>query len=155
VPAGPIDVTDPREDLPPRKKISRLRIERSRGQDLSDIDVLVAAPRRRQLIVIETKALVVGRTATELRNEQIDTFEGRPGKRSEVEKLLELDGWIKARRREVLEHLRLNSASAKRWRVVALMVVENELLSPFLLDLPVPVVSFHDFEERVARRQLG
>jgi hypothetical protein len=137
------------------KKIGRLRIERSPGQDLSDIDVLVADARRRQLIVIETKALVVGRTAAELRNEQIDTFEGRPGKRSEVEKLLELDAWIKARRREVLEHLGLNSASAKRWRVVALMVVENELLSPFLLDLPVRVVSFHDLEERVARRQLA
>lgn len=137
------------------KKIGGLRIERSPGQDLSDIDVLVADPRRRQLIVIETKALVVGRTAVELRNEQIDTFEGRRGKRSEVEKLLELDGWIKARRRDVLEHLGLNTASAKRWRVVSLMVVENELLSPFLLDLPVAVMSFHDLEERVARRQLG
>lgn len=37
------------------KKIGSLRIERSRGQDLSDIDVLVADPRRRQLIVIERR----------------------------------------------------------------------------------------------------
>ena len=73
-----------------------MRIERSRGQDLSDIDVLVADPRRRQLILLETKALVVGRTAAELRNEQIDTFEGRPGKRSEVEKLQELERWVRA-----------------------------------------------------------
>lgn len=137
------------------KKIGRLRIERSRGQDLSDIDVLVADRRRRQLIVIETKALVVGRTAVELRNEQIDTFEGRPGKRSEVEKLVELDQWVTARRREVLEHLGLNPSNAKRWRVFSFMVVENELLSPFLLELPVPVLSFHDLEERVAQRQLS
>jgi len=115
----------------------------------------VAYQRRRQLIVIETKALVVGRTAAELRNEQVDTFEGRTGKRSEVEKLVELEEWVKARRREVLEHLGLNALSAKRWRVVPLMVVENELLSPFLLELPVPVVSFHDLEERVAKRQLS
>lgn len=51
--------------------------------------------------------------------------------------------------------LGLNASSAKRWRVVAMMVVENELLSPFLLELPVPVMSFHDLEERVARRQLS
>jgi hypothetical protein len=34
------------------------------------------------------------------------------------------------------------------------MVVENELLSPFLLGLPLPVVSFHELQEKVARRQL-
>jgi hypothetical protein len=44
--------------------------------------------------------------------------------------------------------LGINSAASRRWRVFSLIVVANELLTPFLLDPPIRVVSLHDLQAR-------
>ena len=76
-------------------RFGRRPIERARGHQISDIDVFVADTERQEILVIETKALAVGRTAAELENERLSTFVAAPGRRSDVEKLLDVVEWVK------------------------------------------------------------
>ncbi|HEX5247800.1 MAG TPA: hypothetical protein VFW41_11795 [Gaiellaceae bacterium] len=136
------------------KKIGGLRIARESGETISDIDVLVADLKKRRLIVTETKSLVVGRTAWELKNERIDTFVGQPGKKSEIDKLKEVTDWVKDHRAEVLQALGIDEQRPQRWQVKPLMVVENELLTPYLVDVGLPVLSFQELRERIESGRL-
>lgn len=136
------------------KKIGGLHIARKSGETISDIDVLVADQQRRRLLVIETKSLVVGRTSWELKNERIDTFVGRPGKKSEIEKLKDVTQWVNDHRGDVLQGLDIDDKRPQRWQVKPLMVVENELLTPYLLDVGLPVLSLQELRERVESGRL-
>jgi hypothetical protein len=60
-------------------KFGRTRIEKARGELISDIDVLVADRRRRQLLLIETKDLAVARTPAELAHELRELYRGEKG----------------------------------------------------------------------------
>jgi hypothetical protein len=131
-------------------RFGRLRIERERGHQISDIDVFVADREHREILAIETKALVVGRTAAELENERARTFEGSEGQRSDVDKLLDVVAWLEQHLARVLATLGLDT-STKGWSVRPLLVVEAELLTPFITHVAVPVVAFHDLEEMLQR----
>ena len=56
--------------------LGRLRIERRAGEDLGDIDVLVADPAERRLCAVEAKDLAVARTPAELKSSsmKVSTF---------------------------------------------------------------------------------
>jgi hypothetical protein len=132
-------------------RFSSLKIERVPGQQLTDIDVLVIEPRKRRIRVIETKALAPGRTPRELAFERKQTFFPEGEKRSEVQKLIDARDWVSDHLPEVLAHYDIDPKnSLKRWRVVPLMVVEAELLTPFVADLPVEVTTIHELQERRA-----
>jgi hypothetical protein len=131
-------------------RFGRWRIERARGQQISDIDVFVADRERKQILVIETKALVVGRTAAELENERLRTFEGSDRERSDVEKLLEVVEWLEEHLAQVLTLLGLDT-STDGWSVRPLLVVEAELLTPFITQVAAPVLALHDLEEMLQR----
>lgn len=146
------DLFRTRESVVVKVRVTRfgsLRIERQRGYQISDIDVLVADSERREILVIETKALVVGRTAAELENERARTFEGGEGERSDVEKLRDVADWVRDHLGDVLAALALSTSDG--WTVRPLFVVEAELLTPFITPVAVPVVALHDLEEVLQR----
>lgn len=131
-------------------KFGRTKIEKARGQLISDIDVLVLDRRRRQVVLIETKDLAVARTPAELAHELRELYRGEDGGTSAVARLLEVVAWVQARRPLVLESLGLPTKDAKRWRVRPLVVVDQELLTPYLFEVSVPTVSYRALSERVA-----
>jgi hypothetical protein len=123
-----------------------------RPQQISDIDVLVLDPKLRRILVVETKALAPASTPRELANERENTFFGRNGKRSEIAKLLELERWVKDHRREILAHYGIRERKPNKWFVKALMVVEAELLTPFVDKVDVQVLTVYQLREQVARK---
>ena len=78
-----------RSDLIVRKEVKSigpLKIERSPGQTLGDVDVLVADPVRRQLWAIEVKNFAVARTPAELSNEIAQILRSRDGQSAAAER---------------------------------------------------------------------
>lgn len=135
-------------------KFGRTRIEKARGQLISDIDVLVADRRRRQLLLIETKDLAVARTPAELAHELRELYRGENGGTAAVDRLLEVAAWVQGRRQQVLGSLGLPTKDAKRWRVRPLVVVDQELLTPYLYEVAVPTLSYRSLADRLATGQL-
>ena len=131
-------------------RFGRRPIERARGHQISDIDVFVADTERQEILVIETKALAVGRTAAELENERLSTFVAAPGRRSDVEKLLDVVEWVEAHLAHVLASVDIDDDAAE-WRIRPLFVVEAELLTPFITDVGVPVIALHELEDALSR----
>jgi hypothetical protein len=130
-------------------KFGRTKIEKAPGQLITDIDVLCADRRRRQLLLIETKDLAVARTPAELAHELRELYRGEHGGSSAVERLLEATNWVLARRPHVLASLGLPTNDATRWRVRPLVVVDQELLTPYLFASSVPTLSYRAFTERI------
>jgi hypothetical protein len=126
------------------KKIGGVRLERSLGHTLGDIDVLAADPRRRLLLAIETKDMEVARTPAELANELSETFLVGLPHASAVDRHLERVAWLRKHLRETLEWLKLDASRCRRWRVEPLLVVDRELMGPFLKQPPMPVLSYRE-----------
>jgi hypothetical protein len=128
------------------EKVGALRIEREHGQPLGDVDVLVLVPRRRLILAIETKALAVALTPHQLHNEIRETFDqaGHSALTRHEERL----AWLHAHRREVLAYAEIDDdddeASPDAWRTVALIAVDEEVLSPLIKRVTMPVRSWQE-----------
>lgn len=115
---------------------------------LGDVDVLVADPRTRRLRAYECKDLSVARTPSELHNELKrladgdDSFVAKHGRRVE---------WIRCHLDAVLGALGVQNH--KRWDVAGAIVVDQELVSPFLMALPLRVLSIAQIEAMLERHQ--
>ena len=105
-----------------------------------EIDVLVADSTRCVLLVIECKDLSVARMPHELRNELVEFFLGEQGKKSFIQKHTEKVTWVRANLSSVLEWMKL--APSPKWRVEDILVVDQELLTPFLVKSKARVTPF-------------
>lgn len=128
-------------------KVAGERIQRTSKQSLGDIDVLVADRQRRRLLAIEAKDLAVARTPAELANELESTFQTRGSRPAAVDRHLERTEWLRRNLRQTLAWLGIDDS--KGWKVSPLVVVDQELMSPFLIDPKVPVVVFRDLRARI------
>lgn len=132
-------------------KIAGKYIERERGQGLGDVDVLVADPKRRILLAVETKDLTFARIPAELANELKSTFDTSGEARSAAIKHLERIEWLQANLRLVLEWLGLPAKDARRWQVKPLIIVDHELQSPYVVGCEIEVVSYPELQEKGAQ----
>jgi len=108
-----------------------------------DIDVLVADPQKRRLGILECKNFAMARTPREIAHELKKLFEGRHGEKTMTEKRAD---WARAHVGDLLNRLGLDgSRNVRGWRVELLIVVSQELLSPYLRRSPIPVVSLQKF----------
>ena len=139
------DTLEARVELRVRRRVKRfgnLRIERTRGQDIGDIDVLAVNLNRRSVLSIETKDFEVARTPSELYREIQKLVEGD---KSAIKLHLERERWLRAHIREVVESLGI-STNVSRWKIGSLVVVSAELLSPYVRrSKGINVVSLHRF----------
>jgi len=129
---------------PQVKKIGRLRIERRPGEDLGDIDVLVADPAERRLSAVEAKDLAIARTPAELDNELAATFQSRADHQAAIDRHVERVDWLREHLADVLGWLGLDDEDPALWTVDGLVVLDIELMSPHLTDPPFPVVTYRE-----------
>ena len=126
------------------KKIAGSRIEREPGQDLGDIDVLVADPKKRVLWAVEAKGLAFARNPAELANELKNTFQTSGDKKSAVDKHLERVAWLCDNLDSALDLMGMPASERRRWKVEPLIVVDHELQSPYFAHSPIPVVPMRE-----------
>jgi hypothetical protein len=137
------------------KKIGRLRIERRPSEDLGDIDVLVADRARRRLRAVEAKDLAIARTPAELANELAETFQSSRDHQAAVDRHVERVGWLREHLGDVLAWLGLRDEDPALWTVEGLVVLDIELMSPYLTDPPFPVVTYRDLRAELEREGTG
>lgn len=125
------------QGLAVRRRVTSIagqRIEREPGEPLGDIDVLVADPSSKELLLVETKDFSTARTPAEFSNEE-----------KKLRKALRTHGerstWLRAHLRDALQWLDIDDSAASKWRVKQLVVVSSELFTPGLRKLPVPVIT--------------
>jgi hypothetical protein len=132
------------------KKIGKTHIRDSKGLDLGDIDVLVINSKKRLMEVVECKDLALARTPHEMRNELENLFEGGRH-RSIVERHQRRTEWVRRHLKEILSWLKIGSEFSERWKVRPLIVVDIELITPYLRKSKINVISFIELEKELAR----
>jgi hypothetical protein len=119
------------------KRLGTERLQRSSGETLGDIDVLVADRAARTLWAVECKNLSGALTAAEVAREMSDHF-GAAGTTS-VTKHAERVGWLEARVHAALERLGIED-SLDGWSVRGIFVTGRPVHAPYIDDVPVDVV---------------
>jgi len=118
--------------------------DRDDAADLGDIDVLVADPAERRLRAVEAKDLAVARTPAELANELAATFQSTDEHQAAIDRHVERVEWLREHLAEVLSWLGLDDEDPALWTVEGLVVLDIELMSPYLTDPPFPVVTYRE-----------
>ncbi len=116
------------------KAIGELR--RHKGPP-GDIDVLVIDPGKRQVWVIECKDFAAAHMPHQIANELEHLFLGKGGKESRVERRA---AWVREHLDAVLEWFKVERAGS--WKVEPLIVVSQELFTPYLRRSPIRIRSF-------------
>jgi hypothetical protein len=134
------------------KKIGRLRIARPNGQDLGDLDVLVANPHIRSLTPVETKDLTAALTPPELRNEMDRLFGSADNRPGDLDRFAERVGWVRANVGEVLRHVFRITDDPSDWTVHPTLVLDREMISPRLARRPdLTVLSLRELQAGLRR----
>jgi hypothetical protein len=137
------------------KKIGRLKImsEDTGNNDLGDLDVLVVNPRRHRVWLIDTKNLAGGRTPRELANELRKLFPQSDGTmRSFIEKHLRRAKWVRIHLDQMLQWLGVGTINGDQthWDVQPLIVVDRELVTPFLQKPEIPIVAVEALDRLIS-----
>jgi hypothetical protein len=119
------------------KRISGQRLLSPDGADLGDIDAIALDPSSRTIIVAEAKDFELARTPSELANEADDLL---IGDKSAVHKLSRRASWVQSHTALVLRHFGI-AADPAGWHIAPVIVTSRRLLSPNVLQGPIPVVT--------------
>lgn len=130
------------------KKIGSKRMFDAQG-DLGDIDVLVADKKLKRLLVVECKDLALARTSFEMACEITNLFEGTEHKKSIIQVHERKTAWIQKNLPKVLEWLGINGIG---WKVQPLIVVDREMLTPYLKGTPIPIVAFEKLKDDLSKQ---
>ena len=122
-----------------------VRMERSPGQTLGDVDVLAIDQTRRILWAIECKNLVFAKTPHELASEILDLQKPDKGMIAKHQKRID---WINANMSAVSAELGL---PAGRWRVRGVLTVHTDLMSLHLRPMAMTVVPAEALADLLAR----
>lgn len=116
------------------KAIGELR--RRKGPP-GDIDVLVIDPGERQVWVIECKDFAAAHMPHQIANELENLFLGKSGKQSKVERRAV---WVREHLDAVLDWYKVERTG--EWKVEPLIVVSQDLFTPYLRRSPIRILSF-------------
>jgi hypothetical protein len=135
------------------KKVGRLRIARANGQDLGDLDVLVADPVARVLTPVETKDLTAALTPPELRNEMDRLFGKLNGEPGDLDRFAERVSWVRAHLGEVLQQVFGIADDPSTWATHPTLVLDREMITPRLARRPdLIVLSVRELRATIAPR---
>jgi len=126
------------------KKFGNLPLVDFQGHDLGDIDVLAIDIKGHRLEIIECKDLALAKTPYEMGYELKNIFEGSGSERSIIERHVRRTNWVKENLNAILTHLGLYSDV--KWKIEPLIVVDQELFTPYLRESPIRVASFSELE---------
>jgi len=126
------------------KKFGSTRLS-STGNELGDIDVLLIMPTIKTITLIECKNLLIARTPSEMKRELDELFVDAATHTSTVTKHKRREKWV----RDNLEHvLSVYGFDIRgQWKVSSLLVVSDELITPYFYKPLIPVISFLRFVE--------
>lgn len=120
------------------KRLGKLRLQIG-GQDLGDIDILVADKLAHRLLVIECKNINPARTPYELHNEILDLTKDKPGKPSIIHRHEKRIIWAHNHLGPILVALGLQDIEA--WTVEPLIVTSEPLPATYSTHTSIPTVS--------------
>jgi len=129
--------------------VGPLKLRRENGDVIGDIDVLAADPRAYVLYAVDTKNLSVARTPYEVVRELRRTFKSEARKVAAMDRHLERAAWLRRHLGETLAWLGIGG-DVTAWRVEPLIVVDTEVASAFLEELPMRVVDAMTLAEELA-----
>ncbi|MCK8503235.1 hypothetical protein [Myxococcus fulvus] len=129
------------------KKVGGLRVTRASGEDLGDVDVLVAVPSRRRIIAIEAKSLAMARTPAEFANALESTFESRDDNSCAVDRHIERVAWLRDHTEGCLKLFGIQHENVRKWKVMGIVIVDQELMSPLLARSTLRVLSLRRIKE--------
>jgi hypothetical protein len=109
---------------------------------LGDIDVVVGNPRRKSILVVETKRLAIARNFHEMSQEVEKLFSGP---KCAVERLKKRTAWVSDHRVGVVKFLGLEST--ERWDVECVVVTDADMLATMLLKPSVATFSLRQLKE--------
>jgi hypothetical protein len=132
-----------------RKTVKRLGELKGAKGPPGDIDVLVIDRGNRRVLVIECKDISLGRTPREVRHELEQLFIGTRGRASTVAKHKNRRAWVRNNLDYILKHFGL--PVTRKWRAEALIVVDEEIVSPYLYRSPIRVKSFAQIQKEHRR----
>jgi hypothetical protein len=115
------------------------------GPILGDVDVLLIVPRKKKIILIECKDFAIARTPIEMKREIEGLVFGTEDKPSTVTKHQRRMNWITENINLVFDVFDLSPKG--RWEVSSIIVVSNELISPYYHSSPMPIMSKLTFIE--------
>ena len=120
-----------------------------KGRALGDIDALVIDPRRRQILVIDTKAVQPAKTPSEIAQEAADLFGDRPD--STAARQRARASWVE---RNLPGVIGLSGSSVPvdpdTWSVEPLIVTDRPLISSHVTSPSVRVVTYLSLQEMLA-----
>ena len=128
----------------PIKKFGDRRMVDSEGKDLGDIDVLAINKKTKKLKIIECKDLALARTPYEMGNELKNIFEGSDNEKSIIKKHSRRCDWVKRNLGSVLKYLELDEKA--NWKIEPIIIVDQELFTPYLRKSPIKVLSFSELK---------
>ncbi len=109
----------------------------------------MADPARRLIILIECKDLAVARTPDEMQYEYQRLFVDNAHKASVVTKQERRAQWFRMHLNTVLAWLGLETEG--QWRVEPLIVVDVELITPYMHQSTMPILSIEQLSSQLAR----
>jgi hypothetical protein len=124
---------------------------------VGDIDVLVADPTRRRLIVNECKDLAVARAPQEMAHELEGLFVRKGGGKSIIEHHAERVAWVREHRAAILAWLGIDvlPKHVKKWTVEAQILVDQPLMAPFLKRASIPVIAYVELDALLSESERG
>lgn len=128
-----------------------VKVARANGEMLGDLDVLVIDQRRRRILVVETKDLGVARNPREMDNQLRDIFDTRGPGSSDATRHIERVDWVESHVDLILERYGIHVRGPAEWTVEGMFVVDQDLMTPYLANVPMPVVSVR----QLVRDRLG
>ncbi len=126
------------------KKFGSTRLE-SLGRGLGDIDVFLLLPKIKTIVLIECKNILIARTPFEMRSELDELFVDKENSVATITKHKRREKWIRDNLELVLS---VHDISRKgMWKIEPLLVVSDELITPYFYQTVIPVYSFLRFRE--------
>jgi hypothetical protein len=126
------------------KKFGSTRLELF-GKELGDIDVFLLLPKIKTIVLIECKNILIARTPFEMLSELNELFVDSENNTATVTKHKRREKWVKDNLDFVLS---VHNISRKGiWKVESLLVVSDELITPYFYKTTIPVYSFLRFRE--------
>jgi hypothetical protein len=126
------------------KKFGSVRLELS-GKELGDIDVFLLLPRIKTIVLIECKNLLIARTPFEMRSELDELFVDKESNVATTTKHKRREKWVRDNLELVLSAY--NIPRKGMWKIESLVVVSDELITPYFHQTEIPVYSFLRFRE--------
>lgn len=133
-------------------KLNGRRLSRANGDDLGDIDVLVAEPESRTLLNIDAKSGSAALTPHEAHSE-VARFRVS-GKKTDADHLLERAKLVEEALPDALEQLGVES-SADGWRVRSAIVLKSPPVASLLDPSALPILGFAEFAQLDLRKWIA